>query len=405
MELFDLNENNSLTQLELEETNLIELYESLHTNTDPYSVRQHMKVIIYLHFIDSYYIYISDPDEFKRRIVLARNYVDYKLFHLYNPERENNPPLYIDTQLIESFCEDVEEEETTENNTPVHSGNLPPLQKISNLIYSKINEHTKKDKKNIKNREIVEHCCYQNEIDNLIYMNKKLLENIKSCSPFHHSSVTNTYHKYDEIEKIKMSIDNTNKIKMDAYILRKNMEQLNRQMQYLLTTKQNSVRVELDKKQCRNTLLFNLEKVKQKLNSDVLNIICEFVGETFIENIRRIGIQRKYFPLTHFDLQTMLLKWKKNDLQKFEKNYLYLRYDLSNVNREIIYSYDDDDYFMYFNETRIYGYFVSAKQRGNIKKQTKNTIVDRILNRDNIENYYPFQRNVWLLTNKIMHFS
>ena len=90
------------------------------------------------------------------------------------------------------------------------------------------------------------------------------------------------------------------------------------------------------------TFQFNIQTI-EPLPNEIISIIRDYVGEEFIENVRRYSITQTYFPSPisfHPDqyenndhikdsLENMLKKWRVVDIISYSKQ-TYIRYDIYN---------------------------------------------------------------------------
>ena len=156
----------------------------------------------------------------------------------------------------------------------------------------------------------------------------------------------------------------------------------------------------MEKEFCRKTILLNVDLLVSTLNDDIIEYIKCFIGKKFIINTRNISIQTKYLLSSRETLEFMLYKWKIKHLLNFEKQCIYLKYNLDSLIDLNIYEYEDDDFLMYYNDIEICDLFINI----NIYNlhQNKMTIINRILSAVRVRNYFHFQKTIWIITNKIL---
>jgi hypothetical protein len=156
----------------------------------------------------------------------------------------------------------------------------------------------------------------------------------------------------------------------------------------------------MEKSFCKRTVLLDVDLLVSTLNDDIIKYIKEFVGNKLIKDARILLIQNKYSLSSREKIEKMLYKWPLVSLLKFERNCVYLKYDVESFTELDIYEYTSDDFLLYYNELGICDTFINYAIYS--RHQNKMKTINRILTNIRVRNYFHFQKNIWILTNKIL---
>ena len=207
----------------------------------------------------------------------------------------------------------------------------------------------------------------------------------------------------NEINLLNKHIQLSKNTLVNISYLKSNFERINNTSKKLLEDKKNEIKYILEKNYCKRTILLDIDILKRYLNDDTISYIKDFVGNIFIKDTRRILIQRRYILNEKQTIQNMLYLWTVKQLLKFEENYLYLKYNMESYSGMGIYDYELNDFLLMYNDLTIGDMFINDSVNDTF--QTKMKVINRILSIVRISNFFYFQRNVWILTNKILHIS
>ena len=430
--------------LDREERNLMCIFMRLVTNHDSFLIRQHMRIIIYLAFIDSYELYKSNRQEFINKLKKTKKYFHYNFFYLFNEIKPNVPPLYIDYRMVNRFLEgSLPVKSTTVQTLPpflkefIPSIKSPQRRLISTFMYEKIKKFEVLQMNKTKNMKKINDSTLHSTLKEIVNENHEFLYDIEKRNKminifnfteqlnhvpkpvfldesslsfsysFHLPSIgsieNNQSHKdriKNEVDMLNNNIKMTNDIVTSINDLKSNYHQLNIAYKLLLNEKKNEISNIIEKNHCRETILLDVDLLTTYLNEDIINYIKEFVGKKFIKNTRQLLIQQRYDLCNKENIKKMLYTWDLPDLLKFEDNYLYLKYNLKTFHEMDLYEYCLDDFLLYYNDITIGDMFSGDGTLYDLV-QTKMKTINRILSIVRISNYYIFQRNVWIITNKI----
>jgi hypothetical protein len=187
---------------------------------------------------------------------------------------------------------------------------------------------------------------------------------------------------------------------LNKYVLNYTNE-LNKQKEthlYLSSSLKKEKQFKALKEYCQRTILLNVDKMVSTLNQDVLNHIKSFIKPLFLENIRRGCIREKYFAFPRQKVNDILTNMTVNQLHMLCKSNLSLLYDMNEFNEETnLNQITDVALFMqYYQNYDAHSIFDTYILQINKKKK----IIRKILENNDIVNYYEFQRDLFIL-NKI----
>jgi curved DNA-binding protein CbpA len=329
-----------------------------------------------------------------------------------------------------AFAERIE----TEKNPKWKVEKIP----ISTLIYEKIKQYSFKKQKEQRNISIVNDYSFKIKLNNVVINNSVILNDIKkqtrNVEPLYlhsldtnnsfsstlrsnektnnlYSNTTSDIFNYNlEEQRIKNEICVLNKhiqlsknVLLDINNLKNNFECINNISKKLLEDKKKEIKYILDKNHCKRTILLDIDILKKYLNEDTINYIKEFVGKRFIKDTRRALIQKRYNLCEKKKIENILYLWSLKDLLNFEETHIYLKFNMKGFNQMGFYEYEPDDFLLMYNDLTIGDMFINESVKD--KVQTKIKVINRILSISRIDNYFPFQRNVWLITNKMLSLS
>jgi hypothetical protein len=453
MSIFIEKEIELRTVLEIEESNLLNIYNNiLIQKNDSYSLKQHLKIVLYILFINEYQLYINSINRFIHKIKLIKKFLKYKLHcYFYNEIHHNYTPKKIDNRMIYCFLNEVDinnykKVKCYENYTG----------RISGIIYNKVQKIVNNKKKQNKNKIIIENFKSDNLLYNLTEENCLLLNNIKknkikininstpssfSCfpsgwfstnindifepRPYSVSKILQNQKELDiiipssknnsesifsfdeyinsqelfsnEITNLDKNIEISNNIIEKINKFKLNVEQIRETCKQMKHEKKQNIKNINEKNYCKRTILLDVDLLVSTLNNDIINYIKEFVGERFIKNTRNLLIQTKYSLGSPEKMEYMLYKWSIKQLLKFQINSIYFIYDFDSVSELNVHDYTSEDFLIYFNDFGICDLFVNI-----IYPEKKIKIIKKIISNIRMRNYFHFQKDIWILTYKIM---
>lgn len=452
MSFFLIEREDELTQvLEIEQNELLKIYNATIKESDSYSLRQHGKIALYILFIENHELYVNSMNEFIKKFKIIKRYLKYKLFYFYNEIQNNYSPKKIDNKMIHYFLYEndsnllVAENECDLRDSPERSegGDQNSVacegrynDRISGIMYNKIENFVVHKKKQNKNKTIINSYKSSDLLHNIIHNNNILLNDVKRNKvkinlPSHEKNdhvytfekqvniiepctgekPTSTVFSFDEyinsqeicsneMSELKQNIEIGNNMLSKLHRLRLNTESFIESSKQMMYEKKQELKTIMEKKFCKRTILLNVELLVSTVNDDILKYIKCFVGNKFIKDTRKSLIQQKYSLCSRETLERILYKWTLKNLLKFENNYMYLKYDIDSFDESTFYDYRNRDFLLYYNDNYICDLFVNRELQS--QNQNKMAVINRLLASVRVINYYHFQKNIWLLTNKIM---
>jgi hypothetical protein len=424
MSFFLIEREDALTQvLEIEQNELLKIYNAIIKESDSYSLKQHAKIALYILFIENHELYVKSLNEFIKKFKIIKRYLKYNLFYFYNEIQNNYSPKNIDNKMIHYFLYENEHGECDYND------------RISGIMYNKIESYNFYKKKLNKNKTIINIYKSSDILHNIIHNNNILLNDVKKnkvkinlpshekndhvyefekqvniiepCTGENSTSTVFSFDEYinsqeicsNEMSELKQNIEIGNNMLSKLHRLRLNTESFIESSKQIMYEKKQELKTIMEKKFCKRTILLNVDLLVSTVNDDIINHIRCFVGNKFIKDTRKSLIQQKYSLCSRETLERILYKWTLNNLLKFENNYMYLKYDIESFDESIFYDYREQDFLLYYNDNYICDLFVNRELQS--QNQTKMAVINRLLTSVRVINYYHFQKNIWLLTNKI----
>lgn len=354
---------------------------------DPYSVKQYLKISLYLIFMKEQEIFISNRLELVKKLKIMRKFIEHKIYHWCGYHMKYRVIKRIDKKILKETLfknKFVTSERTKYNDFDVFSKSLERT-KITNETYKEImniynvEKHTEEMTKENSRVNI------SNQVD-MIGMQCLKLNNVSQ------NNVKDLKYKMKESENLHKNCLNV--LKMTEKI-KNNCEKI-----YYYKLSENTR--EIKRNHCKNTILLNVNSMINTLNNDIINIIRSFVGETLIENIRMLGVQKRYFNNPKETLKKMLCKWKRVHLHNYIKSHYYMMFSFDNIQSNI-FEYDREDFMEYYYFREIDElYYIDSLPLSN--DNSKQQYINDALNTNNIAEYYHFQKDVFILS-KIMKTS
>jgi uncharacterized protein YoxC len=386
----DMDEDMDLPVLiEFNRQSIIELLNEVTFDDDPYIVKQYFKLIIFLAYMKNQDLFQFNKPELIKKINIMRNFIKFKLFYFNNYYVDYSHVKSVDKTILNTLSTSFTNSQTNKNSTIYNDfdlfskslfSNNKNSSRISCNLYNKILTiyNTEKNIEEVKNIIHKINLSTQLDIIGVQYskLNKKPQSNINDLN-----------YKVKEIDNFQKNI---------VDILKKT-EKLKYNYEKLQNYKSTEKKREYERQFCKNTLLLNVDLMKKRLNSDIINNIRSFVGEDILEEIRIGDIQGKYFKKPREILKNMLNGWKRKHLCNYIKDHYYMMFSFDGV-QSSVYDYDGEDFmeYFYFHEIEEL-YYMKSLPITNVIDSKKNYIND-ILNTNNIAYYYNFQKDIYILS-------
>jgi len=154
---------------------------------------------------------------------------------------------------------------------------------------------------------------------------------------------------------------------------------------------------------CQRTILLNVDKLKSMLNDDVISYIKSFIKPSFLEKVRRDGINEKHFPFPKQRIYDLLNIMSVNQIHMLCKNNLALLYNLSEFSQETaLNQITDTALFMnYYKIHESHDLFDTELLETHKKKKLIRNILEFSSSSGYIH-YYEFKREIYILANSIL---
>lgn len=223
-------------------------------------------------------------------------------------------------------------------------------------------------------------------------MNKQFMSDLDACDrcirrtvrgiasiqqSIEHNILTLNHNPPPSLDMDKVESGNTGEMERYLELLtihRDTCIDLQKQSSSLRVYKERLEKANLERRLRDRAIAFDMTWLVE-LPEDVVNyVILEFLGDDFIEQIRRRSVAKNHFRVARTQLSDLLWKWNKRDLLRFEKQRVFLRYSI-------------DNYGFSQNETR--------------RTVSKTDLIERMLEGRYKCSFYPFQRDVFILTSLI----
>jgi len=412
-------EENIIDFLQIYNDDLLDIYDSVIQKNDHYDIKQYIRFYMYVYFIDAIKHDVFSMNNFYKKIKQIREYLIFRNQIVHNLPEENDSFIHNKNNIIEHFIKN------TINYSNIFNDNCstqkPFNYNVSEKIYHQVINILEKENFQELQENITINIKNSCHIFHLANRNKTILDHLEKENPFYIAPTKNKrQYNRKTLLKIKEVLKPTNELvvlnskeKIDVIIedktkqeiMQENISQMKeniRQMEIFckksIEKKKEKINYEIQKEYCRNTILLDVDKMKNTLNTDVMNHIRGFVGEEFIEDTRKHIIQKNKFTPFKKIVEKMLLMWGNKRVKQLEKHCIYLKYNMhvNDIENMDIYDYTNDDFLHFFYEERIYKLFR--------KNRAEHTLV-RIMNVERIGDYFEFQRNVWILHHNVFGFS
>lgn len=413
---------------------LIHIGEELSKNKSIVLIKK-IKVLLYLYFCDNYQLFLENRKKFKNNLNKEIEYYFYFLHYIRNPvkynfsiikeEKQNNSIISIpraELNIVDDFSLYMNKEykrvSLNNNMTNVFRFLFPTFGKSFENVNLKeqtlffINKNQPKEmqlfleKKIPVSNYIYEKICKIKKLEKKNEIGKQNIKKMKSINSVSLLSLQNSLLKVNTTEDITEANFELTKMQEKIIELENNIYQMKLNAENLLIEKKCEKKTFFEKEYCKKTIFLDIAKMKKILNEDNLFLISEYVGKSMIENTRRLIIQEKYFKNDEpkYELRYNLNKWSKINLQRYYDKRPFLKFNLSVITD--IYDYLDeitsiniDNYIINYHFYQIYDNFQRYKKWKTMNKQR---LINLILNVEKIKDYYPFQRDILILT-KILY--
>jgi len=386
MEMNELEENDLFEDI----PELINLNREYYTNVynevireeDAYSVKQYIKIAIYLIFMKDPEIFNTNRLEIIKRLKIMRGYIEHKVYYSYGYHSKYREVKNVDKEILkETLFKNrlvTSAERTKYNDFDIFSKSLE--KKIINETYKEITNIYKVEKEIEELKKENRLISISNEIEMIGMQNVKI-------NKISQNNIIDIKYKAKESDNLYRNCIN----------MLKKTEKIKNNYEKILYYKINEDAREIKRNHCKNTIILNVDLIVKRLNKDIINIIRSFVGEEIIENMRKLDIQKKYFKNPKETLKKMLYKWKREHLYNYIKNHYYMMFSFDNIESNI-FEYNRGDFmeYYYFREIEELYYIDSVQllNNNNLKKQ----YINDVLNINNIAEYYHFQKEVFIIS-------
>jgi len=201
------------------------------------------------------------------------------------------------------------------------------------------------------------------------------------------------------LEYLELHRQNIESMLFNAEELTNDLESMKHSINEIIFHKKVEKKKWLEAEYCKKTILLDVNKLIDTLNDNVIQHIQSFIEPSFIENIRIKGIQEKHFPHPVAKMQTLLNNITSHDIKTYCERNLFMLMDLidfeSNVDE---YNINITNYFAHFNAfdglDRLFLTDVLRIPR-------KRNLISRITDNEFLMNYYPFQRDIYVISKMI----
>jgi hypothetical protein len=245
-------------------------------------------------------------------------------------------------------------------------------------------------------REIINIYKVETEIEELTKENRLInISNVVEMIGMQNLKLNNI--SQNNIIDLKYKMKESDNIYKNCINMLRLTEKIKNNYEKILYYKVNEDTREIKRNHCKNTILLNVDIMVNTLHNDIIKIIRSFVGETLIENIRILDIQKRYFKNPKETLKRMLYKWKREHLYNYIKSHYYMMYSFDNIQSNI-FEYNRGDYmeYYYFREIEEL-YYIDSLPLSNDNNLNRHYIND-VLNKNNIAEYYHFQKDVFIIS-------
>ena len=371
--------------IEFNRENIKKIYNEVIKEYDAYSVKQYLKIAIYLIYMKDQEIFNRNKLEIIKRLKIMRKYIEHKVYNnsyeynnKYRDVKKKDKKILKETLFKNRF---ITSERTKYNDYEMFINSLE-TRRIINETYREIKNIYKVEKE-------IEELTKENKLINISNVVEMIgMQNLKlntmSSSP---NNIIDLKYKMKESDNIYKNCINMLRL----------TEKIKNNYEKILYYKVNEDTREIKRNHCKNTILLNVDIMVNTLHNDIIKIIRSFVGETLIENIRILDIQKKYFDNPKETLKKMLYKWKREHLYNYIKSHYYMMYSLDNIMPNI-FEYNREDYieYYYFREIEELYYIDSLPLSNDIN--LNHHYINDVLNKNNIAEYYHFQKDIFIIS-------
>lgn len=278
----------------------------------------------------------NNPENYDK--ILRAAMIEYQKLkrYIYHVYEKNTPPnmnmikynyYYYDSESCRQECDKTEFIYSTLKNEEVTTNRYMLTQMYNNSV----------DMKNLKEKIYEKTYEYEYAGNQHISFPKSFIHNFSILESNSSSEIIpkDIYAVEARINKIENQILNLEKQKRELISWKNNYYELKDNQQLLKKfERKNNLYI--------RTFQFNIQTI-EPLPNEIISIIRDYVGEEFIENVRRYSITQTYFPSPisfHPDqyenndhikdsLENMLKKWRVVDIISYSKQ-TYIRYDIYN---------------------------------------------------------------------------
>jgi len=369
--------------IEFNRENIKKIYNEVIKEYDAYSVKQYLKIAIYLIYMKDQEIFNRNKLEIIKRLKIMRKYIEHKVYNnsyeynmKYRDVKKKDKKILKETLFKNRF---ITSERTKYNDYEMFINSLE-RRRIINETY----------------REIINIYKVETEIEELTKENKLInISNVVEMIGMQNLKLNNM--SQNNIIDLKYKMKESDNIYKNCINMLRLTEKIKNNYEKILYYKVNEDTREIKRNHCKNTILLNVDIMVNTLHNDIIKIIRSFVGETLIENIRILDIQKRYFKNPKETLKRMLYKWKREHLYNYIKSHYYMMYSFDNIQSNI-FEYNRGDYmeYYYFREIEEL-YYIDSLPLSNDNNLNRHYIND-VLNKNNIAEYYHFQKDVFIIS-------
>ena len=368
---------NTLEILQNEYSKMRTIFDEVTYDDDSFIFKQYIKVTLFLAYMMNQSLYENYENQFKKTIHIMRPFLEYRLFYMNNKAKINLPCQELNFKKLQHILNEFHI--FSPHHTQVDLTQIGKTLFISDYIYNAIENIY-----NVENNILI----LKRQIQRLSYINNSImdlqLEYLNRQKQRH--SISNYDYKIGELENL---IQNNTE-------LNNNLTSLKTCYTELQYHKANEVHRNYNRMYCRNTILLNTNRFLQTLNPDVISHIRGYVGKSFLESVRVMGIQMKYFSKPKETIRNMLKHWSLRQLRKYVRNHYFMSFKFDIMDYNELFNYNGEDFLEHF-------YLADVDNRLSIKKKKNvGAWIETMLDSNGIVEYYNFQRDVWILTQIIL---